>query len=638
MEKELSQEISSAKIDYLTGELNRRGLYEFFSHIPEDTDVNFMFLDIDNFKGVNDTYGHAMGDKLLVEVAKTIKSRIGDSLLARIGGDEFVVMPSSELLERAVIGMAESILNSVNSIDISLEIRSIISFSIGIVMHQKKSQGLDNIMPKCDAAMYEAKRRGKNGYVLYSTIEDLFELKQIVDREKNKALQNGEFEVRYIPVMNITSSELMAAKAYVVWNRNNGIWREEMFKSIFEENGFILELEKYELTNIFKMIAETEKSGLHTLPVIFTISEININRIGFAEELLKKSKAMGVEPGSLVIQLDHVNERMDARRVIYFFKNLKELGFGTAFKGFGSSGESLQLIKNLSLDYVSVGKDIVDNMLNDKRESLFVKNILSLINDMNYEAIMEGISNAMQIRYLTAYGCNLGSGTMFSEDLSEEAYRAFVEKNTLAERKCIEFEFKNNLNDVTQDYTGVYLGNGKEQYVYDDILKKEVLYLPGGSTFQSVVEFPAEIMETASYSVVLRFRANNFHNWTSLLYVSYEDGFMSFMPYAWSGLSMYRIKGDIRDDVWYDSIGNKIDKEWHTVVITYNHKSSIAKLYTDGKFVAIRDNVILLDRPKRLVLGGDIYADSFEGFVDSLTFYDYVLDQKEIEKMYEQQI
>ena len=103
MEKELSQEISSAKIDYLTGALNRRGLYEFFSHIPEDTDVNFMFLDIDNFKGVNDTYGHAMGDKLLVEVAKTIKSRIGDSLLARIGGDEFVVMPSSELLERAVI-------------------------------------------------------------------------------------------------------------------------------------------------------------------------------------------------------------------------------------------------------------------------------------------------------------------------------------------------------------------------------------------------------------------------------------------------------------------------------------------------------------------------------------------------------
>ena len=383
MEKELSQEISSAKIDYLTGELNRRGLYEFFSHIPEDTDVNFMFLDIDNFKGVNDTYGHAMGDKLLVEVAKTIKSRIGDSLLARIGGDEFVVMPSSELLERAVIGMAESILNSVNSIDISLEIRSIISFSIGIVMHQKKSQGLDNIMPKCDAAMYEAKRRGKNGYVLYSTIEDLFELKQIVDREKNKALQNGEFEVRYIPVMNITSSELMAAKAYVVWNRNNGIWREEMFKSIFEENGFILELEKYELTNIFKMIAETEKSGLHTLPVIFTISEININRIGFAEELLKKSKAMGVEPGSLIIQLDHVNERMDARRVIYFFKNLKELGFGTAFKGFGSSGESLQLIKNLSLDYVSVGKDIVDNMLNDKRESLFVKNILAIIHNGN---------------------------------------------------------------------------------------------------------------------------------------------------------------------------------------------------------------------------------------------------------------
>lgn len=116
VEKSKESDNLSAQMDYLTGFLNRRGLYEYFDTLGEDVNINFMFLDIDNFKGVNDTYGHAMGDKLLVGVSRMIKKKIGDSLLARIGGDEFVIMPVPEMSEQEAAEMAQNIINSVNDI------------------------------------------------------------------------------------------------------------------------------------------------------------------------------------------------------------------------------------------------------------------------------------------------------------------------------------------------------------------------------------------------------------------------------------------------------------------------------------------------------------------------------------------
>lgn len=627
----------SAQIDYLTGFLNRRGLYEYFETLPEDININFMFLDIDNFKGVNDTYGHAVGDKLLVGVSRMIKDKIGDSLLARIGGDEFVIMPAPELSEKQVSDMAQDIIRSVNDIDISFEIKSIISFSIGIVMGQKKSMGLDSIMPKCDAAMYEAKRRGKNGYVLYSTIEDIFELKQIVDREKTKALLNGEFEVKFIPVMNITSQAMVCSKAYIVWNRKDGCWKEELFKQIFEENGFIIELENYAFDQLCRLLSETEEKKIRQIPVIFTISSINVNRINFTDQLLDIVNNYGMSPENFIIQLENINERIDIRRIKLFFEKLKQAGFGTGIKDFGSNGSSIMMIKDMSLDYVGIGKDIADNLLRGRKDSLFVKNILSLINDLDLEPIVDGIDDAMEVRYLISYGCTIGNGSLFSDELDYDEYQEFARKNIPDLLKSIRFKFRNNLLDETGQYEGKFIGNGDAQYVYDNQLRKEVLYLSGGNTLNNVIELPVELINNKSYSVVIRFKMKELSNWSSLLYAWYENGFMSFMPYAWTGISMYRIKDDMEEDGWNDALGEKTDLEWHTAVLTFSHKNGISRLYMDGKDVGFRDKVVTLVSPRRLIVGGDVYAKSCEGFVDELRFYDYVLNRKDIENYFREQ-
>lgn len=620
-----------ANRDYLTGYLNRRGLYEYVEGLEKDAVLNMMFLDIDNFKGVNDTYGHATGDKLLISVSHMIKSRIGDSLLVRMGGDEFVIVMQSGIPEKAAAGMAESIINSVNDIDISIEIKSIISFSIGIVMDQKKSLGLDSIMPKCDAAMYEAKRRGKNGYVLYSTIEDLFEFKQIVDREKSQAIGNGDFEVRLIPVMDVSASTMVCARTYVMWNRGHDHWGEEMFYDIFEENGFIIELEKYVFETICEKISRIEDARIRAVPIIINTSGISINRVNFTEELVAVVNKYKLSSENFIIQLRYINERIDANRIIRFFQNLKEAGFGTAVKGFGNTGSPVMIIKSLNLDYVSVGKDISDNLLNDRKDSLFVKNILSLINDLNFEPIVEGIYDQRQVAYLATYECSLGSGTLFAGDLGYEEYLQFASENIPALVKSVRFAFHNNLKDDSGKLEGKYIGEGREQYVYDQELKKEVLYLTGGRIFENVVELPAEIMKKSSYSIMMRFKMEKFTNWSSLVYTLYEGGFMSFIPYAWGGLPIFRIKDDMDENGWRDAVGNKFDNGWHTVVLTFSHKNAISRLYMDGECIAFRDDVLTLNLPKQIIIGGDVYAPSCEGFVDEIQFFDYVLDKKYIE-------
>ncbi len=628
-------EKTSATIDYLTGDLNRRGMYEYFDELPEDQDISFMFLDIDNFKSVNDTYGHAMGDKLLKEVSKTIRERISNSLLVRIGGDEFVVLPMQGLPERAVVGMAESILNSVDEIDISAEIRSIITFSIGIVMNQKKSMGLDAILPKCDAAMYEAKRRGKNGYVVYSTIEDLFEFKQMIEREKNSALHDGKFGITYMPIMNIASTTLVAAEARIVWNRGKTlVWQEDMFRDILEENGFIVELERYIFEGICEMLKDGNSSDLGKIPILFTLSGTNISRVNVVDELLETVKANGLNPDQFIIQLDNVSERVDIRRVVHFFENLKSAGFRTSIKLFGSGGVSVVTIKNLLLDYVWIGKDVIGSLVTDRREGLFVKNILALVSDLNFEAIVSGMDDSMQLRYLNSYRCTLGSGQIFSRPLDKEEYVQFVIKNFSDNRKVLRFDFDRSLKDTTGTIEARYFGTQEMVFAYDNALQKDVLQFPGGPSMNGVVEFDTDIVGAESYSIIIKFRTDEFNDWTSLFYIMYENGFMSYMPFAWNGLCIYRMKDDLEENGWFDVVGNKIDNGWHTAILTFNHKSSVIMLYVDGRMMGLKDNVFHPAETRRVVLGGDIYAKSFIGAVDYIEFYNYILSQRDVEKMF----
>lgn len=205
-----------ASLDYLTGLVNRRGIYEYYASLDKKSLIHAMFIDIDNFKRVNDIYGHSIGDKLLICISQLISENTR-SFAARMGGDEYVVLFDASCSEESIIDISERMLTGMQTLDFRKDILSLVSLSIGIVMNQSVSQQLDDILAKCDAAMYQAKYDGKNRYTIYKEFEKTIEINRNIELEMEDALANGEFEVYFQPKVNMITTDLYGAEALSRW-------------------------------------------------------------------------------------------------------------------------------------------------------------------------------------------------------------------------------------------------------------------------------------------------------------------------------------------------------------------------------------------------------------------------------------
>ncbi len=202
--------------DYLTGLVSRRGLYDYYASLDKNCYVHALFVDIDNFKRVNDIYGHSMGDKLLISVSQLIKTHTSGctgGFTARIGGDEYVLLMDASIKPEDVEQIAKDMLADLENIDFRRDILSLISLSIGIVFNQSVSQILDDILAKCDAAMYQSKYDGKNRYTIYRSYDKTLEINRNIELEMYDALETGQFHVYLQPKVNMVSSELYGAEA-----------------------------------------------------------------------------------------------------------------------------------------------------------------------------------------------------------------------------------------------------------------------------------------------------------------------------------------------------------------------------------------------------------------------------------------
>lgn len=273
--------------DYLTGLANRRALYEYYSQIDASTMIHAMFLDIDNFKRVNDIYGHSMGDKLLIAVSKLLQDHTR-GFTSRIGGDEYVVLLDGSLTQPQVEGIAGNLLSSVQEIDFRKDILSLISLSIGIVMEQPVSQNLDDVLTKCDAAMYQAKYNGKNQFAVYKSYDKTLEINRHIKLEIDDALKNGEFVVYFQPKVNMVSSELVGAEALARWiHPVDGIRPPAAFIPLFEKNGFISQLDLYMFEETCRIKSTWKGTKYEHIPISINMSRLHLYNQAYPDQLVE---------------------------------------------------------------------------------------------------------------------------------------------------------------------------------------------------------------------------------------------------------------------------------------------------------------------------------------------------------------
>ena len=412
------------ELDYLTDLPNRKSLYQHYLELPQDSTVHAMFLDVDNFKKVNDIYGHNMGDQLLVGIADFLQEVLEGCFIARIGGDEFAVILPAEIQAEDVPAIAELLLSRFKEMDFRQDVMSLVSLSIGALVDNSVSEPLDDILAKCDAAMYHAKNNGKNRYTMYDQLNSVYETNRRMEAEMEDALKNGEIQVFFQPKMNMVTSQMYGAEALSRWvHPEEGILVPKMYMELFEKNGFVVKLDYYIFEEVCRLKQSWQGKRYANIPVSVNMSRLHLYDREFPEHLEEIVKKYKVNISELELEFAERAFAKDSEELIEMMERLREKGFQVSIDDFGTGYSSLSMLTEVPADIVKLDKDFLKNSASDVARGM-LKNVIRLIKDNRMAVVCEGVEIKEQAEFLNKAGCDIGQGFFFSRPIPVKEFEA----------------------------------------------------------------------------------------------------------------------------------------------------------------------------------------------------------------------
>ncbi|MGV8917946.1 MAG: EAL domain-containing protein [Pseudomonas sp.] len=435
-----------ARHDALTGLPNRILMHELTEQTLHKTRQNheqvaMLLLDLHNFKIINDSMGHAVGDLVLREVA----SRLSRSLrpmdaVSRQGGDEFILLLPEVIGFDVVVDFAERTLATVALPLLIQGNRYDLSASIGISLFPEDSSDVESLYRHAESAMYQAKLSGRNRYCFYSAhIETRMRARHLLERHMRDALEEGVFEVFYQAKINAQYNQVMGMEALIRWRNSDGILISPAdFIPLAEETGLIIPMGKYVLLKACK-----EMRKIHELGFCMTIS-VNISAVQFREEsFLQMVKSILVESEleakflELEITEGVLARDIDNSRETLF--NLRSLGVRIAIDDFGTGYSSLAYLKRFPIDVLKIDQSFVRDMLTDKSDSAIIEAIIKMGQALGLELVAEGVETQEQAAALLEQGCQIMQGYLYSRPVPFAQMCSFLSS-----------EFKANILPATQ--------------------------------------------------------------------------------------------------------------------------------------------------------------------------------------------
>lgn len=608
--------------DYLTGLASRRGLYDYYYSLDKETIVHAMFIDIDNFKRVNDVYGHSMGDQLLIGISELIKSHT-QGFTSRIGGDEYVVLFDGTIPTEDMSRIAKQLLAGMEHMDYRKDVLSLISLSIGIVLDQPVSQSLDDVLAKCDAAMYQAKYDGKNRYTVYKAFDKTIEINRNIELEMEPALANGEFHVYLQPKVNMITSELYGAEALSRWvHPTDGVRVPAMYISLFEKNGFISQLDMYVFEEVCRIKSSWSKEKYAHIPISVNMSRLHLYNRNFPEMLKSIAEKYNIPTSELEIEITESIFIKDHEELIHTVGHLRELGFMVSIDDFGSGFSALNLLKDLIVDTVKLDRQFLQVSANTLRGKKVIRNVISLCRDLKLDVVTEGIETQEQVDFIISCGCPIAQGFYYAKPLPLADFLKFADEHTSNIRENYTFHLNGDL--LSEDHTLEATVFGDLGITYGEGIFKnsQSVHFPGGPLETNTVRIPPVVLSNDSYTISLWIKPESIHAWTAAFYVKFETGFCAIIPYAWDSVSDFRIRDSKEINGWYDlSAAPMLPNKWVHYAVSYNAKTESAVAFINGEVVGILQNIPTNRYAKAIFLGGDVFQPSFKGYICELVIY-----------------
>ncbi|RUM66970.1 MAG: hypothetical protein DSZ05_03525 [Sulfurospirillum sp.] len=390
--------------------------------------LSLMFIDLDNFKMINDTLGHDYGDLLLIEVAKRLTGILREEdLVARLGGDEFTVI-LDDIKDTAYPSIvAQKIIDSLSQpIKLKDEI-GYIGASVGIAIYPDDATQKEDLIKNADMAMYSAKTSGKNVY-RYFTEDMNADAKERLElsNDLRNAIQNDQLKLYYQPIIDTKTNTLYACEALVRWEHPKyGVITPDNFIRLAEEGGFMAQIGKWIIQRACAQLKIMEDLGL-SVKVAVNISSKQLTQNHLEHTLKTIIKETGVNAHHLELEVTESFLMENLKQVEIALGNLKKLGINTAIDDFGTGYSSLSRLKKLPISKLKIDKSFIDDIPNDEDDMQIASTIIALAKGLGLEVVAEGVETKAQVDFLAEKGCHLMQGYYFSEAIAEADFNTYL--------------------------------------------------------------------------------------------------------------------------------------------------------------------------------------------------------------------
>lgn len=432
LEKKLEFQASH---DTLTGLPNRLLVLDRIMNAMERADrykngIAVLFIDLDRFKLINDSFSHATGDQMLTLVAARLSTLVRkEDTLARLGGDEFVMLITELEKDEYALTVASKVLNSFKEPFTISGQRIVMSASIGISIYPADHVTIEGLLRNADLAMYQAKRDGGNQYKFYTKqLNDQTNKRYLLETELTRALANDEFFLVYQPQLDINNQSMITIEALLRWNHpERGCLTPIEFIQVAEESGLIIPIGEWVMRAVCAQIKIWQQKELPKLSVAINIATQQLKQNNFAEIVKEILDEHQVEPNLLEFEIKE-NILMTHLDVISMINRLKDLGIKIVLDDFGTGNSVLNYLKLIEIDRLKIDPSFIKNISHSHADEVIIEAIIAMSHSFNFKVLAEGVESENQMDYLKKQSCDQIQGYIFSHPLSADTLEQFLKE------------------------------------------------------------------------------------------------------------------------------------------------------------------------------------------------------------------